>query len=124
MRIPFSEQVEAGRAVNVIGLPKTNPGDDYGCFRFRAPSGIWLNCVVSSGDPEVGIKWEHVSVSTPTRCPTWDEMDWIKRLFWNDEEIVQQFHVNDSRKTNQHPYCLHLWKPIGKDVELPPRICV
>lgn len=30
--------------------------------------------------------WEHVSVSLPVRCPTWEEMCFIKSLFW-DEEI-------------------------------------
>lgn len=36
--------------------------------------------------------WEHVSVSLPRRCPTWDEMCLIKDIFWDEEECVVQFH--------------------------------
>ncbi len=28
-----------------------------------------------------GAGWEHVSVSLKGRCPTWNEMCWIKELF-------------------------------------------
>lgn len=64
--------------------------------------------------------WEHVSVSVETRCPTWEEMDYVKRLFWRDDETVLQLHVPRDRHVNFHNYCLHLWKPIGVDVPLPP----
>jgi len=55
--------------------------------------------------------WDHVSVSCGDRTPTWSEMDRVKRLCFRDEEVVMQLHVNDDRKVNQHPYCLHLWRP-------------
>jgi hypothetical protein len=55
--------------------------------------------------------WEHVSVSRIDRCPTWDEMDRVKRLFWRDDEIVMQLHVNNDQKKNVFAYCLHLWRP-------------
>lgn len=65
-------------------------------------------------------KWEHVSVSTPFGTPTWDEMCFIKDIFWSEEETVIQFHPPKSVYKNIHKYCLHLWKPIHFDVELPP----
>ena len=68
------------------------------------------------GDP-----WEHVSVSLAHRCPTWDEMDFVKRIFWRDDETVIQLHVPRSVHINVHSFCLHLWKPVGFDVPLPPR---
>lgn len=64
--------------------------------------------------------WEHVSVSTPKRCPTWEEMDYIKRMWWRDDETVIQFHVPRSHHVNAHPYCLHMWKPIGIELPRPP----
>ena len=33
------------------------------------------------------------------------------------EEICVEYHPKKSEYVNNHPYCLHIWKPI--DVELP-----
>lgn len=65
--------------------------------------------------------WEHVSVSLPRRCPTWDEMCLIKDIFWDEEECVVQFHPPRSQYVDTHPYCLHLWKKIGETYETPPK---
>lgn len=55
--------------------------------------------------------WEHVSVSHPDRCPTWEEMEDVKRRFWEDTDTVMQLHVPPAEHRNCHPYCLHLWRP-------------
>jgi hypothetical protein len=85
-----------------------------------------LKVVASEGDyKEVGLgpeyAWEHVSVSTDRRCPTWQEMDFVKDLFWGPEETVMQLHVPKNRHVNVHPYCLHLWRPLFTAIPLPPR---
>lgn len=67
-----------------------------------------------------GAGWEHVSVSLQSRCPTWDEMNYVKAVFWDDEDCVVQFHPPLSEYVNEHPYCLHLWRPIGVDIQTPP----
>ena len=64
-----------------------------------------LNCQASDG-----MGWEHVSVSRPDRCPTWEEMCFIKSLFWDSEDRVVQFHPPESEYINDHPYVLHLWR--------------
>jgi len=71
-----------------------------------------------------GMEWEHVSVSLLDRCPTWEEMDRVKRLFWSDDQTVMQLHVPRSRHVNNHPYCLHLWRPNGREIPLPPQFMV
>ncbi len=74
-----------------------------------------------------GLGWEHVSVSLRVRCPTWEEMNFVKGLFWDDEEAVMQLHPPRSTWVNCHPYCLHLWKPALVDqlsIPLPPAILV
>jgi hypothetical protein len=80
--------------------------------------------VLSSGfaaqDNPMAQGWEHVSVSLSNRCPTWDEMDKVKKLFWRDDETVVQFHPQESRKINAHKFCLHLWKMSGTEFVLPP----
>ena len=64
--------------------------------------------------------WEHVSVSTPHRCPTWEEMVFIKDLFWKDDEIVFQLHPAKKDYVNCHPYTLHLWRNPNQDPPMPP----
>lgn len=72
----------------------------------------------------VGLGWEHVSVSLPHRCPTWEEMDYVKRKFWNDDEVVMQLHVAVENHVSLHPYCLHLWRPMEQIIPLPEKIMV
>lgn len=57
-----------------------------------------------------GLDWEHVSVSIADRCPTWEEMCFIKDLFWGDDDLVVQMHPPKSDYVNNHLYCLHLWR--------------
>lgn len=71
-----------------------------------------------------GAGWEHVSVSLKDRCPTWEEMYQVKALFWDDQDCVVQFHPPKSEYVNNHPYCLHLWRPIGVEIPLPPSLLV
>lgn len=55
--------------------------------------------------------WEHVSVSLPGRDPTWEEMCFIKDLFFEREDVCLQFHSKHSQYVNLHQHCLHIWKP-------------
>lgn len=71
-----------------------------------------------------GMGWEHVSVSLRNRCPNWEEMCFIKDLFWGEEECVIQFHPAKSEYVNNHKNCLHLWKPQGFSIQTPPSILV
>jgi len=66
-----------------------------------------------------GLGWEHVSVSKKYECPTWEEMCKVKDLFWDGEDVVIQYHPAKSTYVNNHPHCLHLWRPIGKDLPIP-----
>lgn len=63
--------------------------------------------------------WEHVSVSTPGRCPNWDEMCFVKNLFWDPDDVVMQIHPAAAKYINNHPYCLHLWRPTADGVAIP-----
>lgn len=93
-----------------------------GAFHVPAGGKKLVRVIASEGNDE--IPWEHVSVSLPDRCPTWDEMSRVKNLFWSDDECVIQYHPPISEYINNHPYCLHLWKPKLFDLILPPRIAV
>lgn len=90
---------------------------------FVIPAGLRrpmaMRCVASDG-----IGWEHVSVSVSGRCPTWEEMCYVKSVFWDPEDVVLQYHPRESDYVNNHPYCLHLWRPIGVVIPTPPSIAV
>lgn len=64
--------------------------------------------------------WDHVSVSHPTRIPTWEEMAWVKDLFFLPEETAMQLHPPVSEYVNNHSRCLHIWKPQQQSIPLPP----
>ena len=71
-----------------------------------------------------GLGWEHVSVSRQDRCPTWDEMCQVKDIFWDADDCVIQYHPPESEYVNNHPNCLHLWRPVGVVIPMPPSIMV
>jgi len=78
--------------------------------------------IIASDDQGEG--WEHVSVSLEDRCPTWDEMCFVKDLFWLPTEAVMQLHPPESEYVNNHRFCLHLWRPTKENIPLPPAIYV
>lgn len=81
-----------------------------------------LKVIASDGDDGTADHgWEHVSVSYPDRCPTWQEMCLVKSLFWDEEDAVMQLHPPRSTWVNNHNFCLHLWRPTGAAVPLPPQ---
>ena len=84
-------------------------------------------CIASDGDG-----WEHVSVTIykkknlepVKRCPFWHEMNAVKDVFWTFDETVMQLHPPKAEYVNNHPYCLHLWKPVGVEIQRPNPILV
>ena len=84
---------------------------------------VYLRCMVSDG-----VGWDHVSVSLnvdkPKRCPSWNEMCFIKELFWEVEDCVIQFHPPANEYVSMHHYVLHLWKSQEYEHKTPPMVLV
>lgn len=96
-------------------------GEDGGCGivnigkgKNNAPTVIWSN---SGG-------WDHVSVSFRNRCPSWEEMCRVKKIFFNDDEACIEYHPAKDNYVNLHPYCLHMWKPQNIEIPTPPVLFV
>ena len=68
--------------------------------------------------------WDHVSVSFPNRCPTWDEMCKIKDIFFDEDECCVEYHPKKKDYVNLHPYCLHIWRPQAAPIPVPPTLYV
>lgn len=95
-------------------------GIDGGAYALRSPLDQKALLVIASW----GAGWDHVSVSRSNRCPNWNEMASVKRIFFRDDETVMQLHVPDGEHINCHPYALHLWRPQHGDIPRPPSILV
>lgn len=94
-------------------------GDKHnGAFKIRKNGMNFVILASNGGD------WEHVSISTSSRCPKWEEMCYFKELFFNDDEVVVQYHPAKSEYVNNHQFCLHLWKPTSNEIPTPPSIYV
>ena len=102
------------------------PIEGYENMRFyRIPHPYFIDeyfdCYANTNDD-----WEQVAVvvkengSMPERCPYWEEMHLIKAIFWEEEEAVMQLHPPESDYINNHPFCLHLWRPLKQVIPLPP----
>ena len=119
MRNLLEPQIDRHRRMDagVIALMGDAPLRENGFFELPGQEHpqVTLRVLVS-----VGEGWDHVSVSTRHRCPSWDEMEYVKRLFFEDDETVMQLHVPPSAHVNYHPYCLHLWRPLVGKIPRPP----
>lgn len=72
----------------------------------------------------IGGGWDHVSVSLADRTPTWEELEFVKRLLFKPDEVAVQFHVPPDDHISNHPYTLHLWRPHRQRIRLPPKVFV
>lgn len=74
-----------------------------------------------------GEGWQHVSVSLedhPSTVPNYKTMCEVRRLFFEDEDWVVQFSPPKSEHINNHPGCLHWWRPTDQKMPTPPSIMV
>ena len=108
----------------VAHMQQLQPGNN-GVFVIPSPTGTGRKLTVIASD---GMGWEHVSVhaekkNSPMLIPYWDEMNYVKCLFWDDDDIVIQYHPRKEEYVN-YANCLHLWRPIGVELPTPPKALV
>jgi hypothetical protein len=89
-------------------------------FRFRPErDSRWLNVIMS-----IGMGWDHVSVSTSGKTPSWREMEAVKSLCFEPHETAMQLHVPPSDHISIKHNCLHIWRPHSVDIPMPPAVMV
>lgn len=103
---------EIYRSPHPLGYPHKK-GDPFGWFTFE------YNGKIFAAMADAQTEWEHVSVSSK-RTPTWDEMCYVKSLFFEENDCVVQYHPPKSDYVNVAKTCLHLWKFKG-DMPRPPK---
>lgn len=118
-----------------VGHYRSTPSDGFnGMFEFALPGEARrIRCLASDGSGLEGTvieskpKWQHVSVSfgpNAKTTPSWKLMCRIKDLFWDENDVVVQFHPAKSEYVNFHPHCLHLWRSLDQPQPIPPSIYV
>jgi len=65
-----------------------------------------------------GKGWEHLSIVLlgNNGPPAWKDMCVFKNAFWGEDETCVQYHPAKKDYVNNHPDCLHIWKPTGRVV--------
>ena len=115
MKSTVPQILESGRVFD--GPFASKPADGFnGVFFVGLADGARLKIVASSKHQG----WEHVSVSLEDRCPTWWEMCAVKEMCWEDEEAVMQLHPPRSDYVDFNEFCLHMWRPLRRQIPLPP----
>jgi len=97
-----------------------NGGSGYIRLPKNNKTGFWKATIVWSIDEgrTTGEKWEHVSVEPLNgKTPVWDDMCFVKDMFWDPEDTVVQIHPPKSEYVNMVENCLHLWRPVSGDVK-------
>lgn len=87
-----------------VEIPRDNPA--YGARAYQSKDG--LQVVFSCGRHD-SKWWLHVSVVREGRCPDYDDLARVKRLFVGDARQALQIFPPRWRHVNLHPTCLHLW---------------
>ena len=112
------------RPLHVIAMDQwitvKNIDADGGAFTTKSPVDRRLLRIIASN----GMGWDHVSVSRSDRTPTWSELEFVKRLFFTEDEVAMQLHVPPANHINVHPHCLHLWRPQAEPIPMPPEYMV
>lgn len=119
--LPEQHRINKGR------LASTKEDGANGAFMIpnQLRAGAYFLCIVSNG-----MGWDHVSVTLQQMkkgkqmwplnvTPTWREMCLVKDTFFEPEEPAMQLHPPESMYVNNHPTCLHLWRPQEHTIPFP-----
>lgn len=116
---------ESNRIRNHPILSSSKEDGNNGAFKIKSPcSNRTLFIIASDGEG-----WEHVSIhvislNKTMKLPNYEEMCFVKNTFWDDEDVVVQYHPKKSEYVNNHKFTLHLWRPTNEELPYPSSILV
>ena len=113
------KSIEAIKKTPNLFIEAETKNDGMGGKYYDKYTGKWLNFIFSY---QMG--WEHLSVSMPSRTPTWEQMCIMKDIFWNKNEACVEYHPREEDYVNNHKHCLHIWRPTHEPLPTPPSILV
>ena len=121
---PYRTELDKYR-VRTGPMASDNSYGNNGAFIIPHKHRILLACVVSDQED-----WDHVSIHVETmrkkkqkwiqRTPTWDEIVFVKDMFFRPDEWEMQFLPGQKDYINDHNYTLHIWRPHNVLIPKPP----
>lgn len=100
--------------VDLDAFPKGHPL--HGVFSYRR-KGDSLTVLFTAALEVDGKVWVHVSMSRPSRMPSYEDVCDVKRLFIGPDKKALQVFAAEADHVNIHEYCLHLFhSPDGDGV--------
>jgi len=105
----------ADRFFRDIGVPLAwrRYEDPFLCFR---KIGDNLAVIASGATEKDGRRWLHVSLSRPSRLPSWEDLREVKDTFIGKDRKAVQVLPPEAEYVNRHPHVLHLWSCFDGDV--------
>ncbi len=101
--------IESGEDGLACQIPRTND-----TFQYQ------LMIVLSWGGD-----WDHASVHADSLSgqftPFWEDMAFVKHLFFKPSECAVQYHPAKADYINCHRHTLHLWRPQNIEIIIPPK---
>lgn len=77
--------------------------------------GDTLLVVFSARREADGRRWAHVSLSRPSRLPSWEDVREVKNAFIGRDRRALQVLPPEAEYVNIHAHCLHLWHCLDDD---------
>lgn len=113
--------IKSTKGINILEETKEGIMGTYTTYDLSSPLkyGVSYTFVFSWNNG-----WEHLSVSTPKRTPSWDEMCVFKDLFFKEDETCVEYHPKKEDYVNLHEHCLHIWKPLEAELPIPNKALV
>lgn len=75
------------------------------------------------------VGWDHVSAhiisvesGSLNRTPNNEEMQFLRNIFFEDEDVVVEFHPAKKDYINNYSYALHMWKSTDNVFSFPKRV--
>lgn len=107
--------------LNNVSAPRLvlkKSGEDGAMYKYRR-RGKNYSIIASFGGG-----WDHVSIDGIGITPDWDTMCVIKDIFFDEDEVVIEYHPAKRDYVNIAEHCLHLWRPQNCDIPTPPKAFV
>lgn len=111
------------KSINGVGGTIIQTGEDGFACQLNRPNcrkRMYDLCIIVSW----GMGWDHVSIHAQATegdfTPFWEDMAYVKALFFKSSETVLQYHPAAEHYINAHEHTLHLWREQGVEVVLPP----
>jgi hypothetical protein len=73
-----------------------------------------IQVMVSYTRERDGRRWVHLSVSRPSRLPSYQDLKECRKLFLGTVRTALQLFVHEDEHVNDHPFCLHLWMTVDE----------